>query len=137
MPLYNARIAIAVPMRIAFSSQTWTDMPSALTEYVGSTAGRVKFDLAAVTQARVYCRISTAGAAAAEVRVQYSTDESTWSYLDGSAGPTLAINTTGTLAGAWVTLAAAARADVVLRFVGISGDAAADPVFANFGLHVR
>lgn len=140
MPLYNARPTIAIPFRHAFSSGTWTDMPSAVTEFLGSTAGRIKYDLTPFSQARLVVRMAAvAGAAGSELRVQYSTDDSTYTnYLDGSTGPSTVITTNNTtFAGAWVTIVAAARADVFLRVVGAGGDGVADPVFGTVVLQVR
>ena len=138
MPLYTARAPIVIPFRIAYSSAPWTDMPAALTEWNASLSGRIKYDLSNVSQVRVFCRMVVAGAASAELRGQYSTDDSTFNYLDGGTGPTVAINAANTtVVGAWVTIVAAARADVILRIVGINGDGALDPTFANFGLEVR
>jgi hypothetical protein len=88
----------------------------------GSQVGRVKADLTASTQARVLSNVAQAGAATAAIRVQYSTDQASWNYLDGSTGPAVNINTTGLKVSSWVALAAGAKADVFLRVVGINGD---------------
>ena len=120
-----------------FGNPAWTNQPAALTELFGTTTARVKADLTAAAQVRLLCSVATAGAAAAAVRVQYSTDQSSWSYLDGASGPSLGVGTTGLKVGAWTSPAAGAKADVFLRVVGINGDASADPAFGHVLLQVR
>jgi hypothetical protein len=77
------------------------------------------------------------GTGAAAIRAQYSTDQSSWNYLDGSAGPSVTVSTTGLKVSGWVSVTAAAKADVFIRAVGIAGDASADPAFANVLLQVK
>lgn len=128
----------AAPTELLFSfGATWTAQPAALTELLGVTTARRKFDLRRYTQARVVAYVDTAGAAGAKLRAQYSTDESAWAYLDGATGPSVAVDATGVEVSAWVDLEAAARADVFLRLVGIDGDGAADPVFGTLALQFR
>jgi hypothetical protein len=136
-PTLTTGIPFAIPFRTNSGSATWTDMPAALTEWFNSM--RVRVDLTAMTQARLMVRINTAGFTGSSVRIQYATDagETTWAYLDGGTGPSLSLNATGTLASAWVNLIPAVKADVVLRFVGIDGNGAADPVFGSIILWVR
>ncbi len=122
------------------ATQAWTNMPAALTEFAGLTRYRISYDLTYVSQARLWCIITVAGTTNAELRVQYSTNNGTdWFYLDGVSGPAVVFGATTNAprVGAWVTLEAAARADVWLRLVGINGDGAADPAFAQISLHVR
>jgi hypothetical protein len=120
-----------------FGNPAWTNQPAGLTELFGTTVGRVKADLTAAAQVRVQASVATAGTAAAALRVQYSTDQSSWVYLDGSAGPSVGVGTTGLKVSSWVAPTAGAKADVFLRVVGISGDGAADPAFAHVLLQVR
>ena len=120
-----------------FGNPAWTNQPAALTELFGTTTARVKADLTDAAQVRLLCSVGTAGAASAAVRVQYSTDQSSWSYLDGASGPSLGIGTTGLKVGAWTSFAAGAKADVFLRVVGINGDASADPALGHVLLQVR
>lgn len=120
---------------------TWTDQPSALTELSGSNRARTKFDLSDCTQARLVARCGNA-ATGATLAAQYSTDQSTWAYLDGSSGPSVPFDQvlaagTGTPASSWVNLAAGAKADVYLRIVGAGGDGAVDPVYSNVAIQVR
>ncbi len=121
-------------------TQSWTNQPASLTEIAGLTRHRISYDLTYVSQARLWCIITTAGATNAELRAQYSTDGGTnWSYLDGVSGPAVVFGATTNAprVGAWVNLAAAAQADVWLRLVGLNGDGVADPAFGQISLHVR
>ncbi len=122
----------------AFGSVTWTNQPAALTELLGTTLGRLKADLTASAQARLEVDVAAAGASTpAALRVQYSTDQATWSYLDGSAGPSVNIDTTGLKVSSWVSLVAGAKGDVFLRIVGINGSGSASPGFSNIILQVK
>ncbi len=134
-----AAIPFTIPIRAAYSTQAWTDMPAALTEFNAMLQGRTKADLTNATQARMVVKMmGTAGAAAAELRAQYSTDDSTFAYLDGATGPSCAINVNNTtVVSSWVNLAAGAKADVFLRVVGIGGDGGIDPTFGNISIQVR
>lgn len=134
-----ASMAFTVPVRAAYSTQVWTTMPAALTEFNANTQGRTKADLTNATQARLLVHMmSTAGASGAELRGQYSTDASAWNYLDGATGPAAAINVASTtVAGAWVNLVAGAKADVFIRVVGINGDGIISPSFGNISIQVR
>ena len=111
----------------------WTNQPAALTELFGTTINRTKINLTAVTSVTFVVNVQVAGVAGAALRVQYSTDEAIWNYLDGAAGPSVAIDVTG-VEVATVSLVAGAKADVFLRVVGINGDAAADPAFGSIAL---
>ena len=113
----------------------WTDQPAALTELFGTTEHRTKIDLTSASTVRLVARVITEGASGAVLRAQYSTDESTWDYLDGSTGPEVAIDSTGTIASVVVNLASGAKDDVFLRIVGVDGDGAADPVLGNIILY--
>lgn len=132
-------IPATIPFRIQASNGTWTNMPAALTEWNTAPQQRTKCDLTNATQARIVVRMgATGGVAGAELRCQYSTDESTWNYLDGATGPSVAINVTNAVAaGAWVALAAGAKADVFLRVIGINGDGVVSPQFGNFSMQVK
>lgn len=137
MPIYTARFSANITFRAPGSGQPLTSSPATLLEFAGSTSLRTRYDLSACSQMRVVTRVNTAGSVNSELRVQYSTDESTWSYLDGVSGPSVSMATGGTVAGAWATIAAAARADVILRVVSFGGDGAASPSVANLFAQVR
>jgi len=118
---------------------TWTSMPSALTELGGVLTYRVYADLTDYTEARMLTRVGTAGSAGAAFRCQYSTDAgNSWNYLDHTSGPTVLIDgATAFMAGAWVTLNVAARAEVLLRPVGITGNGSTSPVFQRVQVEFR
>jgi hypothetical protein len=102
----------------------WPSQPAGLTEFLGDTLGvnRTKADMTHVLQVRLVAVVLVAGGATpAKLRAQYSTDDSTYAYIDGATGPTVDINSTGRIASAWVTPTALALADVYLRIVGIDG----------------
>lgn len=103
----------------------FTNMAAALGEQY--TYLRTATDLTAITRVRLVGNVQVAGAASAELRVQYSTNLTDWFYLDGASGPGMAIGTVGPKRTAWVNLVAGAKADVWLRVVNINGDGAADP----------
>ena len=121
----------------SFGGPAWTDQPAALTELFGTTVGRLKADLTAAAQVRLIVSVATGGAAGAAIRAQYSTDQSSWNYLDGGTGPSVTVNTSGLKVSGWVNVTGAAKADVFIRVVGISGNGNADPVFANVLLQVK
>ena len=111
----------------SFGSPAWTDQPAGLTELFGTTVGRLKADLTSAAQVRLIVSVATGGAAGAAIRAQYSTDQSSWNYLDGATGPSVTVNTTGLKVSAWVNVTGAAKADVFIRVVGISGNGTRRP----------
>jgi hypothetical protein len=120
----------------------WTNMPNSAiatpTELFGSPLHRTKLDLTNVDEARITAYVNTAGSASAQLRIQYSTDQTTWNYLDAASGPaTGVINTTGLKVSAWSSIVAGAKGDVFIRIVGTQGDAVADPAFGMIDLQVR
>src|SRR4051794_840276 len=105
-------------VRIAFdagASGPFTNQAAALGPWGSGSAVQFQTgaDLTGFTQARLIVTIGTAGAAGALASVQYSLDNgATWAYLDGTSGPNVP-ETTGTNFSSWVTIAAAARTNVV------------------------
>lgn len=132
---------VVLPAHISFLQDgvdvAWTNMPAALTEFQGLTTKRTKDELTNATQARLIVNIGVVGATNAEIRAQYSTDQSTWYYLDNVDGPKANIATLGLRVSAWITLVAGAKADVFLRLVGINGDGAKDPKFGGVQLQFK
>lgn len=101
----------------------WSSQPTGLTVFAGATSLHCRINLTYAASARVVVPVLTAGAATAEIRAQYTTDTtcaSGWAYLDASSGPTVSISSTGVKASALITLTAAAKADVCIRFVGVA-----------------
>ena len=106
----------------------WPAQPTAVTEFCGgSTSYRWRANLANYTTIRLTAQVVSAGAATAALRLQYTTDTtgaSGWAYLDSVSGPSVSINATGVTVSASVSIDTAAKADVLLRLVGINGDGA-------------
>jgi hypothetical protein len=120
------------------SEVTWSGMPAALTEFLGSFRYRTKYDLSNASQARIIVRVQTGGAAGAEIRAQYSTDEVVWDYLDGGSEPSVNVGSPGTKVSSWVNLATPAKGDVFLRVVGENGSGfGTDPAFGQISIQVR
>lgn len=92
---------------------------------------------AKAVSARVYANVYVPGSAGSALRAQYSTDGSSWAYLDGAAGPTVSLSSAGLAVGAWVTIAAPALADVFLRLITINGDGSTSVVLGLSGLQVK
>ncbi len=102
----------------------WDPMPDALQEMAEALPSfRVRIDLSNVTQGRLSANLVDVevGDPGAILAIQYSTDQSTWNYLDGGTGPTAPVDTTGLQVGSFATITPAARADVYLRVVGLNG----------------
>lgn len=132
-PLYKREVVVPFWYDTPTAAITFT-MVAALTEHFPRT--RTKFDLTGYTQSRFEVYVVGAGTATAELRLQYSLDQTTWTYLDGAAGPGAGVATVNALAvGAWVTIVPAARADVFLRVVGINGGGSTS--VANVRAHFR
>jgi hypothetical protein len=126
-----------VPIALNTDLLTLTNLAAAKTELNGQTHRRTRYDLTQFTSARVLTRVETVGVAGTEVRVEYSTDESTWAYLDNTAGPASSLASTGVQTAGYVSLTGAAKADVYLRAVTINGDGAADPVVGYVVLEAK
>lgn len=122
-----------------YTTFVWTNMPSALTEISesGMMLSRTKIDLTNATQVRLTVAVLARGSNQAKIRLQYSTDQSTWDYLDGSSEPSVAIRSTGLQVSNWVDLEDDAKADVFLRIVGINGNGRRDPVFGLMNAQFR
>jgi hypothetical protein len=139
------KIATVISFQASGATTTWTSMPSALTEFRGTSNTRTKVDLTNATEARITVRTAgTAGATGAVLAVQYSTDQSTWKFLDDGASPVantnaVAIDSTNTtfVQSSWTTLAAGAKGDVFLRLVGQNGDGTVSPAIGMITLQVR
>jgi hypothetical protein len=112
---------------INVSNVALTNMAAALTEFAGTVHRRCRVDLTNAGRCRLTARVSTAGAAGATLKAQYSTDESVWTDLTA----TLSLAAIGTVASVWQAVPAGAKGDVVVRVVGQGGDGAADPVIGN------
>lgn len=119
------------------SNLVWTAQPAALTEFIGNIFYRTKADLSNANQARLTVVVRTIGRPTAEIRVQYSTDQTTWYYLDNVSGPGAVIGVAGLIVSPWVNLVAGAKADVFLRLTGINGNAILSPAFGMITVQFR
>ena len=112
----------------------WTNMPAAETEFRNVLNTRTKIDLTTATQSRVIARVGVAPVANAKIKVQYSTDEVTWTDLCSVTMPATANKTN---VGDWTNVPAGAKADVFLRVAGVDGNGQADPSFGLITLGVK
>lgn len=119
--------------------KAWANIAASVTEFDNNlTYLRNRADLTNATQARMVVHTVLAANAGAELAMQYSTDLSTWNYLDGVGGPSSLIDQgNATLNGSWVNLAVGAKADVHLRVVGRNGNGTADPSFTWIEMQVK
>lgn len=140
----------ATPIEIVFVAQVtataWTDMPSALTEFVGNTRHRRRKNLSNVTEWRLAVHMTIAGVAGSKMGVQYSIDAgTTWKGLDNGTAATQSTNvlaldqgTNISLVSSWAAINSEARInDCLLRITGNAGDGVIDPTFLIIALEVR
>jgi hypothetical protein len=112
----------------------WSDQPSATTELYGFNRNRVKQDLTGALQARYITNVGVAGGSSSQLRVQYSTDQTTWIDLPGTAVST---STTGLKVSTFTDLPAGAKQDVFLRVVGQGGNGFSDPSYGTMTLQIK
>jgi hypothetical protein len=132
-PAYTANV---IPLN-GVSIATWTNQPAALTE---TPQTRLSANLALYNEVRLSMNITVAGVSGALLRLQYTTDLSGatgWTYLNGGTGPEIAIGSTGIKTSPWATIVTLARAEVLLRLVGINGNGNVDPAFAVSTVQLR
>lgn len=111
----------------------WTNQPAALTEIFGNTNRRTKVDLSGFLQCRISVAVTSAGLSGSKLKIQYSTNESSWSDLTTTA----LIDATGVKVSTWQDIPSDAKADVFIRGAGIDGDGAADPSLGTVMLQVK
>lgn len=127
-------------------SITLTNIGAALSEPFTRT--RYAAELTDYTEGRVSLYLMTVGNSASKIGAQYSADGgSNWFWFDGTAGGSapgatnsyVVIDTGANTvrSSSWITLAAGALADVLLRAVTLDGDGAADPVVAYLYVEFR
>jgi hypothetical protein len=126
------------------ANSTWTNMPAALTFFLGATTARPYWprDLTRYTQVRLVCQTgATAGASAAKLRLLYrATCSNTVSdYITvGASEVQVLCDAASTITDSgWINLVAGAQADVWLALAGITGDGVADPVFQRVWIMAR
>jgi hypothetical protein len=115
-------------------------MPAAQTELFGNVWGRRPADLTGYADFRICVNQAIAGAAAAFLRAQYSTNGGgAWSDLEtGGTVADLSVGAvTGLKLGAWGAVDPAALGEVQLRIVGQDGNGTADPSFRYIAIEFR
>ena len=114
-------------------------MPAAETEFLGVARHRTKIDLSNANEARLEVNVANPDLvpANAEFRLQYSTDQTTWNYLDGATGPSVNVSSAGLEVSPYVSIVNGAKSDVYIRLVGVNGDGTHDPEFGKVDLQVR
>jgi hypothetical protein len=138
-PAWSYNRPFVVTIFAGNNNLTWTNMPAAVTELAGVTRYRTIVDLTNVTQARITVVVMVVGSVYSELAVQYSKDQVSWFYLDGSNGPAVGVGVfTGVVFSFWANITPDARADLVyLRIVGRNGDGVADPQFGLITVQFR
>lgn len=118
------------------SSNEFTNMPAAVTEFLASANGTRSYaDLSPFRQARIMCRAAAvAPVANAKMLYQYSTDQNTWTTICSVTMPATA-NTTNV--GTWTAIPTAALTSVYIRVAGSDGDGIVDPTFGYIMMELR
>lgn len=112
--------------------------PNALTEFNNSFFYRAQHDLTNATQVRIVAAFpNTLSLVTPSLVAQYfNTGSSSWVSLDGLSGPNVTY-AAGTQASSWLTLATAAKADVLLRIAAYGGDGATSVPFGSLYVQVK
>ena len=125
---------VYTPLSIFHTIGTWTNMPAAKTEILG-TVLRSKIDLTEFVQVQLHVFLAVAGVAGAVLFAEYSTNDGVaWSTLTTNQ---VSLTTAGHQLTAWESIPAGALGNVIVRVVGQNGDGAADPIIANVEVRVR
>jgi hypothetical protein len=129
------RIGLALPTVLALLAApvTWTNMPSATTEF-GASQYRTRVDLSKAQKIRLVASMQVAGVSGSQLWLQYSTNQSTWVDLMANRLP---VSTTGVNESAWEDVPAGALADVFIRVMGSGGNGTLDPQFRRIELQAR
>lgn len=128
---------IVIPFIMTGLNNGWYGIPTGVTEFFETINSRTKFDLTNRTQARLVVPIN-GGNVDLKIRVQYSTNQVDWDYLDGDAGPSCDTCWLGLNVSGWVTLTEGAKADVYLRLVAYnSSEGVLNCDFGNIVLQVK
>lgn len=116
------------------AGMTLTDV-AAGDAFLGKSNGNVgQLDLTHYTHVRLTCRVTTAATAGTKLVAAYRLVSSGYSSTIGdysaigTSAVEISLSSTGVIASSWITLAAGAKADVLLCMVQTGGDGATDPV---------
>jgi hypothetical protein len=124
------------PLALVFynPSVTTTNIPAAVQEYGNNSATRIIFDISAFVECKVTVNVFTAAPNGGSLRIQYSTDNSSFSDLTANAS----LTATGLIQAAWQTIPDAAKGqEVYMRIVTSGGNAADDPITVQVVLSLR
>lgn len=114
---------------------TTTNIPAAIQEYAGNTATRWMMDLSLFVESKVTVCVATAAAAGANLRIQYSLDNSSFSDLTTNVSLQTQLFPAQST---WSTIPDAAKGqEVFLRVVTSNGNATDDPVTVQVVLNLR
>lgn len=122
------------------SAVEWTNMGNAYLELFNIGAAnphRKLVDLSHQSEALFFTNLFTAGAGASTFDIEYTTDltgVTGWALLGPSS---LSLAATGWVNSGWDTIAAGAKALVLLRIMGSGGNGATDPQFLSIGAQFR
>jgi len=122
---FASKAAVA-PIQLSLNNNFGADI--VITNLTGSveewdSGQRTKVDLTNYSRARTIVRVNQTDVSGA-VGIQYSADESSWTFLDGGEGPSASLATVGTIASDFAELVGGAQADVYVRWVTFSGSEA-------------
>jgi len=117
-------LCLLAPGSTAF---TWTNMPAALTEFLGLTIHRQGGSLQKIEEVRLVANVIVVGQAGGVLRAQWSTGGAFADFATN--GAQIPIDSTGFKRSAWVSIPTAARGDCALRIVGVGGNGVLDPQF--------
>lgn len=122
------------------TAQVWTNQPIALTEVFGNTFNRQKAELTNATQYRLIATQSVGGASGAWINAQYSLNNSTFNWFDGT-GVAGSIAVSGTYTspkiGSWINIPDAAKTDVWMRIAGSRGNGVLDPAWRQLRMQFK
>lgn len=133
MPLVNPQRPLFM---MAFNpAVTTTNIPAAITEYGSNTAHHFKLDMSGYVECRIHVSVFTNAPAGANIRFQYSLDDSTsWTDLTTNAS----LVATGRVESTWSSIPSGALGgDVYIRIVTDGGNAVDDPITAQVMLKLR
>lgn len=120
----------------------WTNMGAAANELfnLASPSHRKYIDLSGQSEANFTIYLHVAGATGSIVYLEYTTDltgATGWTALGGLGVFNLSLTSTGWVSSGWVSIAAGAKAPVLLRVMGSGGNGTADPQFLSIAAQFR
>lgn len=124
----------------------WTNMPAALTFFLGQSRWFVMADLTNRTQIRLAGGVfNSAGSASAKLRILYRTQAagydltiSNYSTIGTSeVQMTLGTTVNTVVESGWIDIVAGAKGKVLIALAGIDGDGVADPAFTGIWVEVK